>query len=525
MRRGLFRALTGGGAALAVVAAGAVALLAPTSAEASTVRLTIQAAFDTTASQVPQDGDGAARSTLATCPARCEGNSRGERQAWLDFAVRGLPAGAVVTAAHLEVSAWTAATPAVAVHRLSAAASTYRSWDTRPATKGPLASRSGVAKGVNTWDVTGTVTGNTRVSFALVQTSGTTRAYWASAENANATMRPRLVVEYRTDGTQPTPTTPSTSTPSTTAPSTTKPSTTAPSTTAPSTTKPTTTAPTTTAPTTSTPSTSAPSTTEPSTSAPTTTTPTTSAPSTTTPAPDGWKLAWADEFDGTAVDATKWNTRNNTHVDYDKACIKGSNAFVSGGVLTLRAQRERTTCGSVTRDYSSAYVDSIGKARFTRGRFEVRAQSPTGPTNSLGIWPAAWLRPDDGKNGEIDIVELPGGSAWYDKATAAIFNSYDPVVKQDARFRLPKGIPADGFHVYATEWDEKELRWYFDGALVYRRDATTTSWFDSAFSKPYNWRLNIQVGGWLGDPDTTTSFPADFLVDYVRVYQQQAAPQ
>lgn len=40
------------------------------------------------------------------------------------------------------------------------------------------------------------------------------------------------------------------------------------------------------------------------------------------------------------------------------------------------------------------------------------------------------------------------------------------------------------------------------------------------FSKPYNIRLNFQTGGWLGNPDASTQFPADFVVDYVRVYQR-----
>ena len=34
--------------------------------------------------------------------------------------------------------------------------------------------------------------------------------------------------------------------------------------------------------------------------------------------------------------------------------------------------------------------------------------------------------------------------------------------------------------------------------------------------------LNLAVGGdWPGDPDGTTQFPQQMLVDYVRVYQKQ----
>ncbi|HSK95052.1 MAG TPA: glycoside hydrolase family 16 protein, partial [Euzebyales bacterium] len=217
----------------------------------------------------------------------------------------------------------------------------------------------------------------------------------------------------------------------------------------------------------------------------------------------------------------RWNARDNTRVDYDLACITSDpdNLFVEDGVLVLRARQERDTCGSATRDYTVAYLDTIGKASFTYGRFEIRAKSPNGRDDSRGLWPAFWLRPDDGGNGEIDVVELPGGAQYYQAATQAIFHSYAPSTKQDNRHTFAEGYPGDGFHTYTTEWTPDALVWYIDGEEVYRRDRSTTPWFDD-FHRPYNLRLNFQVGGWLGDPDPSTVFPADFVVDYVRVWQR-----
>jgi beta-glucanase (GH16 family) len=237
--------------------------------------------------------------------------------------------------------------------------------------------------------------------------------------------------------------------------------------------------------------------------------------------PAGWKLVWSDEFTGSNVDMSKWNLRTDEGRSIDKGCNTNSprNTFVTGGSLTLRALREASVCSSQTRQYTQGYLDTIGKASWTYGRFEMRAKSPNKPDNSAGLWPAFWLRPVDGGNGEIDVTELPGGRDWYRKSTAAIFYDYSPV-KQDTRVALPGGgYPGDGFHTYVTEWDAQALRWYIDGKLVWTRDRTTTSWYDNVFHKPYNIRLNFQVGGWLGDPDAATKFPADFVVDYVRVYQ------
>ncbi|GIJ04980.1 hypothetical protein Sya03_43320 [Spirilliplanes yamanashiensis] len=239
------------------------------------------------------------------------------------------------------------------------------------------------------------------------------------------------------------------------------------------------------------------------------------------PAVPGWRLVWADEFDDTVIDRARWNVRDGEGRDVDLGCNVASprNAFERDGVLVIRALRERVRCGSQTRSYTEAYLDTIGKASFTYGRFEVRAKSPTVPDGSQGLWPAFWLRPDDGGKGEIDVVELPGGAAYHRAATQAIFYDYTPV-KQDNRHTLTTGHPADGFHTYTTEWEPGELRWYIDGVPVYRRDRTTTPWFAEAFSRPFNLRLNVQVGGWLGDPDAATRFPADFVVDHVRVWQR-----
>ncbi|BCJ55179.1 glycosyl hydrolase family 16 [Actinoplanes sp. NBRC 14428] len=243
-----------------------------------------------------------------------------------------------------------------------------------------------------------------------------------------------------------------------------------------------------------------------------------------TPAPQepGWRLVWHDEFDGSAVDRARWNVRDGEGRDIDLGCNVDSpdNVLVGGGTLTLRALRREVACGSQTRQYTQAYLDTIGKASWTYGRFEIRARSPGAPATSQGLWPAFWLRPDDGGNGEIDVIELPGGARWYDRFTAAIFWDYSPV-KQDTRIALPAGgHPGDGFHTYVTEWDATSLRWYADGQLVWTRDRGTTPWYGDAFGKPYNLRLNFQVGGWLGAPGAATRFPADFVVDHVRVYQR-----
>ncbi|GAA2541798.1 hypothetical protein GCM10010435_06660 [Winogradskya consettensis] len=372
------------------------------------VQVTLSPVADTTISQVVQDGDLSAKTTLATCPTSCENNTAGRRDAQLRFSVTTLPASATDVHATLRVYSWQDYPARVSVGDAQLPA---------------------VRTGFNEFPVS---LGNG--TFTLSQEGYDQRIYWASEENADPALRPQLVVSYRQAG---------------------------------------------------------------------------------------WKLVWGDEFDGGTLDRSKWNLRNGEGRDIDLGCNVDSpaNTFVSGGMLTLRALRQSVACGSRTRQFTQSYLDTMGRASWQYGRFEIRAKSPTTATGSTGLWPAFWLRPDDGGNGEIDVTELPGGGAWYDKATASIFWDYTPV-KQDVRIPLPGGaLASDGFHTYATEWTADSLKWYIDDQLVWTRDRTTTPWFDQAFHKPYNIRLNTQVGGWLGTPDAATVFPADFVVDYVRVYQ------
>jgi hypothetical protein len=88
---------------------------------------------------------------------------------------------------------------------------------------------------------------------------------------------------------------------------------------------------------------------------------------------------------------------------------------------------------------------------------------------------------------------------------------------------LPSGGFDDEFHEFAIEWEEGEIRWYVDDVHY----GTKTDWYSTAaafpapFDKKFHFLLNLAVGGDLpGSPDANTEFPAQYIIDYVRVYQQ-----
>jgi beta-glucanase (GH16 family) len=261
----------------------------------------------------------------------------------------------------------------------------------------------------------------------------------------------------------------------------------------------------------------------------------------TSPALPGWDLAWADEFNDTVIDPAKWTVYDNSTFgdgNLALACLMEGNVVESGGTLTIRADKlpAPKVCNANDkrfpegRSYTSGFLETKKKASFTYGRFEVRFTAPMDAGRSKGLWPAFWLRPTDGTVGELDVMEIIGTDAAKKADAGKIVHTlhydYDGThPKQGSSYRLPSGSWDSDFHTAAVEWEPGVIRWYIDGVLTYQRTPATTPWLTEAFSRPFYLRLNMAVGGsWPGSPDAETKFPADFVVDYVRVYQRTPQP-
>jgi hypothetical protein len=79
---------------------------------------------------------------------------------------------------------------------------------------------------------------------------------------------------------------------------------------------------------------------------------------------------------------------------------------------------------------------------------------------------------------------------------------------------------ANDFHVYAVEWTTNQINFFVDNRQYFSVSKSSipggTTW---VYTKPEFVLLNLAVGGgWPGNPDGTTTFPQQMLVDYVRVY-------
>ena len=243
----------------------------------------------------------------------------------------------------------------------------------------------------------------------------------------------------------------------------------------------------------------------------------------------GWQLVWADSFEGDSLDFSRWTPEWSTYGAGNGAvhCYRPENVVVENGSLHLVAMPWDARCpNGARRNYASGMVRTKYKVDWTYGRFEVDALIPDGQ----GIWPAAWLGPQGEPDrwpdaGEMDIFEIRGqepnrvvGSAHW--ATTGGTHRLD-----NAAYYLPEGSFADGVHTYAMEWTPTQIVWSVDGIPYNWLDLTnleTSAGFGGApFNRNFYLKLNLSVGGrWVGDPDSTTPWPADFRIDEIRVYQR-----
>jgi beta-glucanase (GH16 family) len=249
-----------------------------------------------------------------------------------------------------------------------------------------------------------------------------------------------------------------------------------------------------------------------------------------------YTMVWHDEFSGTTLDSSKWSAMNNSTFgdgSNQLACLEAANVSEGGGILKLTAEHVATPviCGNHDsrfpsgRSYTSAFVQTLGKASFKYGKIELRAKLPIADGSSQGLWPAFWLRPVDSSVGELDVFEAVGsGQGQVDSSpTVSETIHYDYVhtyPQEHSLYTLSTGDFASQYHVFAVIWTPTSITWTIDGHAVYVRDTKTTSWLAKTFSRQYYLRLNVAVGGnGVGAPTAATTLPASLDVDWVRVYQ------
>lgn len=246
------------------------------------------------------------------------------------------------------------------------------------------------------------------------------------------------------------------------------------------------------------------------------------------------RLAWSDEFNGSAVDGTKWNIRNGWVGGNESSICWARNVSVANGNLVIQPKRETTTSGSTTRQFTSGYLDTSGKLAISKPSYtEFRAKLPLKQGYSRGMWPAFWFRLKVGTL-EIDLMEAWGTpsdkadtsghfqfSVWPNTNSAT--NGYHgwAVSAQDLTAWHAYGLKLDADGTATCYYDGKPCSFTMQGATyskVTPAQIPGLGWDQKADQLEI--RLNLQVGqpSYYGNPDSNTDFSQQMLVDYVRVW-------
>jgi Glycosyl hydrolases family 16 len=235
----------------------------------------------------------------------------------------------------------------------------------------------------------------------------------------------------------------------------------------------------------------------------------------------GKTLVWQDEFDGATLSTSNWKHElgnNNGWGNGELQSYRAENTQVKDGYLVITAKKESFQGSS----YTSSRIITSGLKSFQYGRVDIRAALPKGQ----GIWPALWMLGSNIQTvswpacGEIDIMEMIGGSGRENTVLGTAH--WQDANNAHAQFSNSKTIATgqlgDEFHVYSIAWTSTSISWYLDNVQYHIIDITPAAL--SEFQKEFFFLFNIAVGGSLpGSPDSTTLFPQNLIVDYIRVFQ------
>ncbi len=235
-----------------------------------------------------------------------------------------------------------------------------------------------------------------------------------------------------------------------------------------------------------------------------------------------------DEFDGpagSAPDASKWVVANHrtpikNPAGFDRPEFFGQyrndrqNVFLDGkSNLVLRATKDGN-------DYFGGLVCGTWRGAIGttwEARIKLNCLDP-------GCWPAWWLSNDDpGRSGEVDLLEWYGNGEWPSGTTVH--------ANPDGTAFETHPIGVDGaWHNWRVTWNPSGMYFwedYVDGAEPYFSvPATGIADLNDPISMwPFNDLgytmfpiLNLAVGGSGGGDPVRGTYPAEMLVDWVRVF-------
>lgn len=236
----------------------------------------------------------------------------------------------------------------------------------------------------------------------------------------------------------------------------------------------------------------------------------------------GLTLVWNDEFDYTGVpDTSKWKYQigndgwgNHELQNYISNKTTAKTAVVEDNMLKIKAYKEGD-------EWKSARLNT--KDHWKYGYIEARLKV----TDRKGAWPAFWMMPQDSvygtwpNSGEIDIMENAPSTCGNHKAFSTLHaEGHWGGDGASIGAKVFGEEFSSEWHTFGVLWTEDKITSFYDDKEKgsYSNDGTSKNW---PYDKDFYIILNLAIGGDLGGTGDVGKLNgnAEFLVDYVRVYQ------
>ncbi|UDQ96917.1 glycoside hydrolase family 16 protein [Lentisphaerota bacterium WC36G] len=244
-----------------------------------------------------------------------------------------------------------------------------------------------------------------------------------------------------------------------------------------------------------------------------------------------WQLIWSDEFnEGGQPNPEKWTYAEGYRRNDAQSCytLRPKNVRVENGCLVLEAHKEQYPNSNYKKGskhkleqqfakYTSGRLKSENKFDFTYGKVDIRAKVKSGS----GAWSQLSVI-----NSKHDTLSWPYcGEMLMMAYTGQLQNSFVTTVfsgksRWDCRVYGEK--MDNDFNVWSMEWDECELRFYFNGELyqLIKKDEDLGKdlkyW---PFDQQFCLYLDLIIGGRWSPVIDDKIFPVKMQVDYIRVYK------
>ena len=252
-----------------------------------------------------------------------------------------------------------------------------------------------------------------------------------------------------------------------------------------------------------------------------------------------YNLVWYDDFNGTSLDASKWNLKAEMREQCDLELREDDSAIsIDNGILILTSDRI-----DESSYYTNTSVSSRGRMSFNYGYVEIRAKLPFGKP----AWPSFWMLADTELNptntwqSEVDIFEVFGNDAklsynihkWYRDGSG---NHEQIVSRRKYDYDFNDKTEAEQWHTYGLLWTPQSFKFLVDGKVCEEMDITENGNFANdeygmdGFHVPHYIIFNNYVytkgfkgcETWAAGKEATSvdKFPIKYYIDYVKLYKK-----